>query len=183
MKNFLKNLKLNEEKISFFLGLLAVFLVGALLVNYFRSVNRPTGQTTSASTSANETSSGEIKSLEEIANPGQVNLPAEYIIKKGDNLWKIAAAVYGDGYSWDKIYEANKTQIADPDVLNEGTRITLPRLESEITEYTVVKGDTLWGVSEKICHTGFAWTTIAADNSISNPKSIEPGLVLKVRCR
>lgn len=37
----------------------------------------------------------------------------DYVVQKGDCLWSIAKAKYGDGSLWTKIYEANKTKIND----------------------------------------------------------------------
>ena len=50
----------------------------------------------------------------------------EYIVKKGDTLWKIAEDVYGDGKKWKNIYSLNKECIKDPNKLKAGTRIVIP---------------------------------------------------------
>lgn len=34
-----------------------------------------------------------------------------YTVQKGDTLWEIAEAVYGSGYEWHKILEANRNSI------------------------------------------------------------------------
>jgi len=34
-----------------------------------------------------------------------------YTVKSGDTLWEIAEAVYGNGYEWTKILEANSSDI------------------------------------------------------------------------
>jgi 5'-nucleotidase len=49
---------------------------------------------------------------------------ARYTIKKGDSLWKIAQAKYGDGNRWKKIANANP-QI-DPNNIKAGQTITIP---------------------------------------------------------
>ena len=52
----------------------------------------------------------------------------EYTIASGDNLWKIAVRAYGDGYSWSKIYDANKEAIgANPSLIEKGVKISIPR--------------------------------------------------------
>jgi nucleoid-associated protein YgaU len=50
--------------------------------------------------------------------PHQVG-PNEYLVSKGDNLSKIAglSSVYGSSFKWQKLYEANKSTIADPNVV------------------------------------------------------------------
>ncbi len=50
----------------------------------------------------------------------------EYVIKKGDSLWKIAEKEYGGGYRWKYLYELNKEKIKDPNNLKEGIVILIP---------------------------------------------------------
>jgi peptidoglycan hydrolase-like protein with peptidoglycan-binding domain len=52
-----------------------------------------------------------------------------YTIKKGDTLWEIAAAQYGDGSLWPKIWAANKAQIPNPSLIHPGTAIVIPPQE------------------------------------------------------
>jgi nucleoid-associated protein YgaU len=40
-----------------------------------------------------------------------------YTVQKGDSLSKIAKHVYGDASKWRRIYEANKDQIKNPDLI------------------------------------------------------------------
>jgi nucleoid-associated protein YgaU len=49
-----------------------------------------------------------------------------YTVRRGDSLWRIAAVVYGDPYSWRTIWEANRDLIPNPDVLPVGTVLTIP---------------------------------------------------------
>ncbi|MFA6602842.1 MAG: LysM peptidoglycan-binding domain-containing protein [Candidatus Shapirobacteria bacterium] len=53
----------------------------------------------------------------------------DYVVTRGDNLWKIAVAAYGDGYQWPKIWEANKKIVAQPGSLEIGMKLTIPELE------------------------------------------------------
>lgn len=48
------------------------------------------------------------------------------IIRRGDNLWTIARRVYGAGMKFTTIYEANTTQIRDPDWIYPGQVFELP---------------------------------------------------------
>ncbi|MBI3008181.1 MAG: OmpA family protein [Candidatus Omnitrophica bacterium] len=50
----------------------------------------------------------------------------EYIIRKNDTLWKIAAREYGDGNQWRRIYNINRDRIKDPNKLKTGQRIIIP---------------------------------------------------------
>ena len=49
-----------------------------------------------------------------------------YTIKSGDSLSKIAEAMYGDSGQYDKIFEANKEVIGDPDKIYPGQQIRIP---------------------------------------------------------
>ena len=48
-------------------------------------------------------------------------------IKEGDNLWNIAKKIYGDGFKYKLIYEANKDKLSDPNVVPVGTIIKVPK--------------------------------------------------------
>ena len=50
-----------------------------------------------------------------------------YRIRRGDTLWDIAEAVYGDPWIYKLIYETNRTRINDPDLIITGREIYLPQ--------------------------------------------------------
>ncbi|EMR02366.1 LysM peptidoglycan-binding domain-containing protein [Cesiribacter andamanensis] len=52
--------------------------------------------------------------------------PQYYEIKKGDSLSAIAKREYGDATKWRTIYEANKDQIKNPDLIHPGQKIKIP---------------------------------------------------------
>jgi nucleoid-associated protein YgaU len=52
----------------------------------------------------------------------------EYTVAAGDSLWKISVEVYGDGYAWTKVWEANKDQIANPNLIEIGMVLEMPKL-------------------------------------------------------
>ena len=49
-----------------------------------------------------------------------------YTVVKGDSLSKIAKRFYGDAQQWRKIFEANKDQIKDPDLIHPGQTFRIP---------------------------------------------------------
>jgi nucleoid-associated protein YgaU len=51
-----------------------------------------------------------------------------YVVKKGDTLSRIARDHYGDATKWKAIYEANRDVIKNPDLIQIGWTLTLPRL-------------------------------------------------------
>jgi hypothetical protein len=57
----------------------------------------------------------------------------EYTVVKGDHLWGIAKkpAHYGNGFAWPVIYQANRDQIKDPDLIYPDQKFTIPQLTEE----------------------------------------------------
>jgi len=54
---------------------------------------------------------------------------ANYVVKQGDSLWKIASENYFDSMVWREIYETNKEVIgSNPDLIFPFTEITLPNI-------------------------------------------------------
>jgi nucleoid-associated protein YgaU len=55
--------------------------------------------------------------------------PHTHTVQAGENLWQIARywEVYEDGKMWERIYEANKDKISNPDVIQPGWVLTIPR--------------------------------------------------------
>lgn len=49
-----------------------------------------------------------------------------YTVVKGDSLSKIAKHFYGNAGQWKKIYEANKDQIKNPDLIYPGQTFRIP---------------------------------------------------------
>lgn len=70
------------------------------------------------------TTKGEV--MKEGSSSAQVTITGNtYVVVRGDNLWKIAVAAYGDGYQWPKIASANN--IKRPNWIEAGMTIKLPR--------------------------------------------------------
>lgn len=49
-----------------------------------------------------------------------------YVVQPGDNLWKIARKVYGQGYAWRKIFDANRNVIPNPGSIHVGQQLLTP---------------------------------------------------------
>lgn len=49
-------------------------------------------------------------------------------IVRGDNLWNIARAHYGEGWQYTVIFDANKSQIRDPNLIYPGQIFSLPKV-------------------------------------------------------
>lgn len=68
----------------------------------------------------------------------------EYVVVKGDYLWKIAKKddIYGDPYQWIRIYTKNRDLIKNPDLIYPDWNLKIQR-KLESNEYLVEKGDYL----------------------------------------
>jgi nucleoid-associated protein YgaU len=52
-----------------------------------------------------------------------------YRVRAGDSFWKIAERLYGDGYKFLELYEANKDQVTDENLLVVGQVLRIPPLD------------------------------------------------------
>jgi len=52
--------------------------------------------------------------------------PGRIVVQPGNSLWKLARESYGQGVQYTVIYEANKEQIADPDLIYPGQVFSVP---------------------------------------------------------
>ncbi len=50
-----------------------------------------------------------------------------YTVEEGDSLSKIALRAYGDMFAWTKIWEANQNQISNPNIIQPGMVLEIPR--------------------------------------------------------
>ena len=55
--------------------------------------------------------------------------PHMYTVGMGESLWRIAGywEIYGDSTKWTVLYEANSDQISNPDVIQPGMVLAVPR--------------------------------------------------------
>lgn len=49
-----------------------------------------------------------------------------YTVQSGDSLWKIAEQFYGKGAEYMKIFEANRDQLDNPDLIRPGQVLNIP---------------------------------------------------------
>ena len=49
-----------------------------------------------------------------------------YVVQSGDSLSKIAGKLLGDATRWKEIWEANKDQIKDPNLIHVGQELRIP---------------------------------------------------------
>lgn len=174
--------KSSEEVISMFLGLVIVVVVVGLVINFF---NKRKGITNIPGVQ------------DEIAEQsGEIISEGEYLIQKGDNLWKIAEKKYNDGYKWTEIAKANK--INNPGLIEEGQKLIIPGILSQAetveikaeetvsiepqsnSNYVVVRNDNLWKIAVSHYNDGYQWVKIwnANRNVLNHPDRLEIGMTL-----
>ncbi|MCC9624041.1 Ig-like domain-containing protein [Thalassospira sp. MA62] len=67
----------------------------------------------------------------ERAHPDQILEPgARYVVQPGNSLWRIARRAYGEGLKYWVIYDQNRGQIRDPDLIYPGQIFALPAEET-----------------------------------------------------
>jgi putative chitinase len=113
-----------------------------------------------------------------------------HTISKGEDLWKIAEKYYDSGYNWVDIAKTNN--IKDANHIEVGDLIIIPAVEAKKSTvlgvkhtdaisgatYTVVQGDSLWGISVRAFGDGYKWVEIAEENGLQNPDIIHSGNIL-----
>jgi nucleoid-associated protein YgaU len=52
--------------------------------------------------------------------------PQTYTVNKGDTLSKIAKEFYGSANRWHEIFDANRDQISNPDLIKPGQVLKIP---------------------------------------------------------
>jgi hypothetical protein len=124
------------------------------------------------------------------------NYPSSYEVVRGDCLWNIAKKpqIYNNPFKWTLIYEANKNQIKDPDLIYPGQVFSIPRnqmvrkriypSEDIKTQYTVIPGDYLSRIAgyRQIYNNPAKWRLIyeANQDQIKDPNLIFVGQVLDI---
>jgi len=166
-----ERLNLKENYVSMGLGLLVVILIGTAI---FNSVTGRNGEVGDSDKTANETDNVQL-----------TNLPEKYTLLEGEDLWSASEKLYGSGYNWVDLVEANK--IADPDKVEAGMELVVPKVTprptpegAEVQVYTVRPGETLFTIAQKFYGNGYKWVTIAKANSLRNSNYIEVGQQLVV---
>lgn len=110
----------------------------------------------------------------------------DYIVMRGDYLWKIAGKsdIYGDPYQWMRIYSCNKDMIKNPDLIYPDWVLKIQRGVGP-DQYLVMKGDFLQKIAKNpdILNDPAAWTKIYEANKDiigDDPSLIYPYTVLVI---
>jgi len=83
------------------------------------------------------------------AEPEVAALPPNYVVERGDYLWKIAGMdkIYQGSKFWPLIYDANRSSIQNPDLIYPGQNLNIPRKMSD-TEM-MSKLQAMWGKASR----------------------------------
>lgn len=177
LKSILKTLKLNESSLSMILGFIVVAIAGILIFNYFRKPSQEVPPTSTPATNQTEQQNG-------------LSTSRTYIVKKGDNLWKISETFLNSGFNWIDIAKENK--LTNANLIFDGQELKIPEVRANTPEtkmefkenkeaiegssYTVEKGDTLWDIAVRSYKgDGSQWVKIARENKLVNPALIHRG--------
>ena len=70
-----------------------------------------------------------VADIKVVARPGAAaGMGKTYTVKSGDTLSKIAKQYYGDANSYMEIFNANKDQLSDPDMIKPGQVLKIPEV-------------------------------------------------------
>lgn len=107
--------------------------------------------------------------------PGQVKLVT---VVRGDTLSGLALKHLGDGNRWPEIYDLNRSRVADPDLIDIGWVLKIPRIEAanphraeqvsevEVSEAETVAEESLVGVpSEPVAEVELDAVDVSTDES------------------
>ncbi len=185
-----KQFNSSEDVISMFIGLGIVLIVGGIIIAL---VQKGKGNISLPGVS-DYLKVEEIKKSE-VEEQGNKEVATDtFTVESGDNLWKIAVKVYGDGYKWTEIAKANN--LKNPGLIYRGQKLNIPKIavenenvavekgeqKVEASEYTVVRGDSLWKIAVKEYNDGYKWTKIWQDNrdKLRDPNKLEIGMKLSL---
>jgi hypothetical protein len=62
---------------------------------------------------------------------------ATHSVVTGDTLWDLAQRYYQNPFEWRRIWEANRAQVADPNLIEPGWVLTIPGRDAQVSDVTV----------------------------------------------
>jgi nucleoid-associated protein YgaU len=133
----------------------------------------------------------------QVSGPGKYREPvgggaSTVTVESGDSLSAIAQRELGDGNRWGEIFDLNRDQLDDPNMIFPGQVLKLPGGDAPApapapapaapATVTVQPGQTLGRIAAETLGDANRWREIfdANRDQISNPNLIFPGMVLRV---
>jgi hypothetical protein len=115
------------------------------------------------------------------AAPVAAKIPVSWVVRPGDTLSSIAAALRVNG-GWQALYAANRRVVGpNPNVIHPGTTLTVPGKDTPL-RYAVAPGDTLSAIAAALGVRGGWQALYAANRRVVGPDPglIRPGTLLTV---
>jgi nucleoid-associated protein YgaU len=114
--------------------------------------------------------------------------PRIHDVARGDSLWAIAGSRYGDPTLWPRIHDANRDNIANPDLIYPNQRLRIPAIAvngsalGSPTTHRVEHGESLWRIAADVYGAPLQWPRIYEANRtrIEDPDLIFPDQVLTI---
>ena len=115
-----------------------------------------------------------------------------YEVRPGDTLWAIAERQFGDPTRWPELFEANRSRLANPNLIRPNQKLQLGGVQVASRSgtsrargdgsYTVRSGDTLGKIAQRQLGKASEWPVLYALNreTLASPHQIYPGQVLRV---
>ena len=102
---------------------------------------------------------------------------SHYTVQRGDWLSKIALRLYGYATKYTEIFQANRHQVADPDLIYPRQVLTIPSISHETIYHTVEVGDWLSAIAKRYYGDSGKYAEIfgANLNFLEDQDQIKPG--------
>ncbi|MEE9212130.1 MAG: LysM peptidoglycan-binding domain-containing protein [Phycisphaeraceae bacterium] len=120
-------------------------------------------------------------------------------VQPNQTLSELAAQYLGSSQRWPELLEANRDKLSDPTELGAGMTIRIPgatasaatpaakpqrqtTAAAQSNTYTVQRGDTLYGIAQRLLGDGEQWSTIYEANrdTLDSPHDLEVGQTLRI---
>lgn len=191
--------KFGESYTSLILGIVVVIIASILLISFVRNregIELPSGDTPDISSTEigpdTEDRPGEytVKEGDDLWSIAETQTGSGYnwiAIQEANEITNPNDIAAGSKLVIPTITETQPTTVAtsvtpSPQVTNAPTATPTPANDTTTqkpaitgTEYTIVAGDTLWGIAERRYKSGYEFTRIAQVNNIANPNWILAG--------
>lgn len=194
LKKILKTIKVHEQQISMIFGVIILLLAAVFVIKYVKNLkNDTTINETAASQDSTQThiiTKGEtLWSIAEnyyqqgsdwkmIANANNITDPIKLEVGQKITIPSISTIPSSSPQATETVtlspVPVAPTATPTPQITKEAASTTS---DISTTNYTVIKGDTLWKIAVRAYGNGYKWIEIARANHLHNPNVIHTGNV------